>query len=41
MITLSGKNMYALTVTRSTDGLWIGKNNGDKAETTAVHLVKQ
>lgn len=41
MITLSGKNMYALTVTGSTDGLWIGKNNGDKAETTAVHLVKQ
>lgn len=41
MIALSGKNMYALTVTGSTNGLWIGKNNGDKTETTAIHIVKQ
>jgi len=41
MITLSGINMYALTVTGSTNGLWIGKNNGDKTETTAIHLIKQ
>lgn len=41
IVKLTGKNMYAVDVTASTDGLWLGQNNGDKAETSAVHFVKE
>jgi hypothetical protein len=41
IVKLAGKNMYAVDVTGSTDGLWLGQNNGDKAETSAVHFVKE
>ncbi|MBN2743500.1 MAG: hypothetical protein JXR39_06370 [Marinilabiliaceae bacterium] len=41
MISLSGTNMYAVDVTGSTEGIWLGKNNGDKEETSAIHMIKQ
>lgn len=41
MISLSGTNVYALDVTASTDGIWLGKNNGTKEESTAIHMIKQ
>jgi hypothetical protein len=40
MCALKGKYVYAVNVTESTDGIWLGQNNGTKSETSAVHLVK-
>ena len=39
MLSLTGTNVYALDVASSTEGIWLGQNNGDKAESTAVHLI--
>jgi len=41
LITLVGKNMYALDVTGVNSGLWIGQNSGTKKESIAVHLIKK
>jgi hypothetical protein len=40
MLELSGLNVYALDVAGSTEGIWLGQNNEDKAESVGVHLVK-
>jgi len=40
-ITLAGKNMYAVDVASSTDGFWLGQNNGTKEETSAIHFIKE
>lgn len=41
MFTLTGKNIYGVQVNNSTDGLWLGQNNGSKEETSAIHFVKE
>lgn len=41
MISLTGTHVYALDVSDSSDGLWIGQNNESKEESKAVHLIKQ
>jgi hypothetical protein len=40
-ITLAGKNMYGVDVASSTEGIWLGQNNGTKEETSAIHFVKE
>jgi len=40
IFSLNKKNMYVLDVPESTEGLWLGQNNEDKAESKAFHLVK-
>jgi len=41
MMTLTGKHVYGVKVLDSTDGLWLGQNNGSKEETSAIHFVKE
>lgn len=41
MVTLTGKNIYVVDVPASTDGIWLGQNNGDKSETSSIHFVKE
>jgi len=40
-IKLNGKNIYGVKVLDSTDGLWLGQNNGTKEETSAIHFIKE
>jgi len=40
-IQLSGINVYSVDVDGSTTGLWLGQNNENKEESSAVHIIKQ
>lgn len=40
-ITLAGKNIYGVDVASSTEGIWLGQNNGTKEETSAIHIIKE
>ncbi|MGE4287170.1 MAG: hypothetical protein AB7E36_00670 [Salinivirgaceae bacterium] len=41
-VTLAGKNIYAVDVASSTEGIWLGQNDDEgKEETPVIHLVKE